>query len=108
MLDFAKYKESNFKYLLENYKFDLNKQTKSGNTVMHYLDNVNLFKLLFKYDGNIDLEIKNNNGYIPIEIISNIKVYKFLAKYTNLNNKLYSNNILFKFEIFKFNSNKIE
>ena len=90
------YKENNIKYLLENFKFNLNKQNEYGYTIMHYIEDLNIAKMLFKYDGNIDLEIKNGFNYTAIENTNYIKIYKFLAKYTKPYNIIFENPEIFK------------
>ena len=90
-------KENIIKYLLENFKFNLNKQNEYGYTIMQYIHNLNIAKMLFKYDGNIDLEIKNQYNYKSIDYIYDIKIYKFLVKYTKAYNIIFENPEIFKF-----------
>ena len=95
-------KENIIKYLLENFKFkfNLNKQDEYGFTIIGYINNLNIIKMLFKYDGNIDLENKNKFNHTPIEnIINSIKIHKFLAKYTKPYNITFEDPEIFKFNI---------
>ena len=99
MLIKARANEDIVKYLLENYSFNLNEKDYHGSTVISYIFNINIIKILCKYDGNINLEI-NYDHYKAI------KKYRFLIKYINLST-LIPNNILFEnSELFKLIKNQ--
>ena len=100
MLIEAKDKIDITKYLLENFKFNLNQQNEYYNTVMHFAKKIDVIKILFKYDGKIDLEIRNNHNKLPIYYIEKVKLYKFLRKYTDpdkQDKKTFKNPEIFKF-----------
>ena len=85
------------KYLMENYSFDLNEEDVDGDLIMNCMKDLDIIKMLFKYDGNVYVEIKN---------LDTIEKYRLLIKYINSNNIL--NNILFEDpEIFKLLKLKI-
>ena len=93
-------------FILKYDGFNLNEKNKYCNTIIHYINNTKTIKLLLKYDGNFDLESKDDINNKAIDNTDSIKVFKLLRKYMNSNNKLFSNNTLFDNpEIFKFIKN---
>ena len=90
--------EDIIKYLLENFKFNLNEKNVAGVALLHYTNNLNVVKLLIKHDGNFHLEI-NENGYL---YYSKYEILKFLTKYIKpTNNEIIENSEIHKFIYFK-------
>ena len=93
MLIFARKDESVFKYLLKNHNFNLTDLDNEGNSITHYVKDLNTIKLLIKYDGNINLEINR--------FIKKYNIFRFLIKYTKPNNVIFENSEIHKFIYFK-------
>ena len=89
--------EDILKYLIKNYNFNPNNKYEIS-TILY--SDLNIIKLIFKYNGNIDLESKDifNKTLIYIE---DIKLFKFLVKYINSDNIYFMSSEMFKFIIFK-------